>query len=60
MTQLTTFFENLEPGTTYHIGFILAIDGASISSDWQVAETMCNRELIFIQFTQLHYLQCVN
>jgi len=56
MTQLTKYFENLKSGTTYHIGFILAIAGVLVRSDWQVAETMCNRELIFIYFTQLYYL----
>lgn len=44
MTQLTGNFENLEPGVTYHIGLFLDIAGIKIHSDWQVAETKCNRE----------------
>ncbi|XP_071578256.1 LOW QUALITY PROTEIN: uncharacterized protein [Temnothorax nylanderi] len=42
MTQLTTYFENLEHGTTYRIGISLNIAGVQIHSDWQVAETKCN------------------
>jgi len=47
MTQLTGNFENLEPGVIYHIGLLLDITGIKIHSDWQVAETKCNRESIF-------------
>ncbi|XP_071640948.1 uncharacterized protein [Temnothorax longispinosus] len=42
MTQLTTYFENVEPGTTYHISISLDIAGVQVYSDWQVAETKCN------------------
>ncbi|XP_028050002.2 receptor-type tyrosine-protein phosphatase T [Monomorium pharaonis] len=42
MTQLIKYFENMEPGTTYHIGFKLSINNVEIHSDWQVAETTCN------------------
>ncbi|XP_071640949.1 uncharacterized protein [Temnothorax longispinosus] len=42
MTELTNYFENVEPGTTYHIGITLDIAGVEIHSDWQVAETKCN------------------
>ncbi|XP_024890013.1 receptor-type tyrosine-protein phosphatase mu-like isoform X1 [Temnothorax curvispinosus] len=42
MTQLTTYFENVKPGTTYHVGISLDIAGVQVYSDWQVAETKCN------------------
>lgn len=46
MTQLTTYFENMESGITYYIGLILNIDGVLINSEWQEAETKCNREFV--------------
>lgn len=48
MTHLTTYFDNIESGITYHIGFILNIDDVLIYSEWQEVETKCNRESIVI------------
>ncbi|KAL0122489.1 hypothetical protein PUN28_007304 [Cardiocondyla obscurior] len=42
MTEMTTYFENVEPGTTYHIGCILNVSGALLYSDWNTVETKCN------------------
>ncbi|XP_039309193.1 uncharacterized protein LOC113005587 [Solenopsis invicta] len=42
MTQVTKYFENMEPGFTYHIRLNLNISGVQIHSDWQVVETKCN------------------
>ncbi|XP_012542412.2 receptor-type tyrosine-protein phosphatase F [Monomorium pharaonis] len=43
MTQLTEYFENMEPGAIYYIGLSLNISDVQIHSDWQVTETKCNR-----------------
>jgi len=55
MTRLTEYFKNLEPGTIYHISirYCLDIAGMQIQSDWQVAETKCNRELTYLLYTLL-------
>ncbi|XP_039309402.1 receptor-type tyrosine-protein phosphatase C isoform X2 [Solenopsis invicta] len=42
MTQVTKYFENMEPGFTYHIRLSLNISGVQIHSDWKVVETKCN------------------
>ncbi|XP_039309398.1 receptor-type tyrosine-protein phosphatase F-like [Solenopsis invicta] len=42
MTQVTKYFENMEPGFTYHIRLNLNISGVQIHSDWQLVETKCN------------------
>ncbi|XP_039309395.1 uncharacterized protein LOC105194038 isoform X2 [Solenopsis invicta] len=42
MTQVTKYFENMEPGFTYHIRLNLNISGVQIHSDWKVVETKCN------------------
>ncbi|XP_039309409.1 uncharacterized protein LOC105202165 isoform X2 [Solenopsis invicta] len=42
MTQVTKYFENVEPGFTYHIRLTLNISGVQIHSDWKVVETKCN------------------
>jgi len=44
----TEYFKDLEPGAIYHIRVSLDIAGLQIHSDWQVAETKCNRESTFI------------
>ncbi|XP_039315531.1 uncharacterized protein LOC105194083 [Solenopsis invicta] len=41
MTQVMKYFENMEPGFTYHIRLNLNISGVQIHSDWKVVET-CN------------------
>jgi hypothetical protein len=52
MTQVTKYFENMEPGFTYHIRLSLNILGVLIHSDWKVVEIKCNRELILFYFIQ--------
>lgn len=48
MTQLTTYFENLEPGTIYNISLALSFNGEQVvNSDWRIVETMCNRKFLF-------------
>ncbi|XP_039309987.1 receptor-type tyrosine-protein phosphatase alpha-like isoform X3 [Solenopsis invicta] len=42
MTQVMKYFENMEPGFTYHIRLNLNISGVQIHSDWKVVETKCN------------------
>ena len=56
MTQVMKYFENMEPGFTYHIRLSLNISGVQIHSDWKVVETKCNRELILLYFIQCLYL----
>ncbi|XP_039310239.1 uncharacterized protein LOC105203158 isoform X3 [Solenopsis invicta] len=41
MTQMTKYFENMEPGFTYRIRLNLNISGVQIHSDWKEVETKC-------------------
>jgi len=58
MTRLTEYFKNLEPGTIYHISISLNIAGRQIHSDWQIAETKCNRESTYLVYTLLIFTIC--
>lgn len=44
MTSLIGNFENLEPGTVYQVMCSLSIAQSQIDSDWENAETDCNRK----------------
>jgi len=58
MTQLTEYFKNLKPGAIYNISISLDIAGMQIHSDWQLAETKCNRESTYLVYTLLIFIIC--